>query len=87
MHSTGWSASRNSAAASPPRICGPSVRVDSPCQPAALAASSRKLPVVSAPAPPLPMIAIEMLGETSMGEKPLIWAHLTGPAAIYAFKY
>ena len=48
------------------RACGSS----SPCQPAELAASSRKLPVVSAPAPPLPMTAIEMLEETSMDQNP-----------------
>ena len=70
--STGSTASRSRAAASPPRICGPMVRVNSPCQPAAQAVSSRESPVVSAPAPPLPMIAIEMLGEAAHGHIPLI---------------
>ena len=51
--------SRTSAAASPPRICGPTDRFISPYQPALPAASSRILPDVTAPAPPVPTIAKE----------------------------
>jgi hypothetical protein len=42
------------------------VRVNRPCQPAAAAVSNRESTVVRAPAPPLPMIAIEILGEAAM---------------------
>ena len=69
-HSTGPLAKRTKAAASPPRICGPTVRVSNPCHPAAHAASSRKLPAVSAPAPPLPRIAMEMLSASGMRASP-----------------
>ena len=48
---------RTSAAASPPRICGPTERVDSPCQPDLPAASSNMAPAVMAPLPPVPTMA------------------------------
>ena len=63
------------------------VRVNSPCQPAALAASSRESTVVRAPAPPLPTIAIEMLGEAAMAIFPLIGARFAGARLQYVFKY
>ena len=75
--STGSAAKRSNAAASPPRICGPMVRVNTPCQPTALAASNRKLPVVSAPVPPLPTMAMEMLGNAAMAKTPDLWGLLT----------
>jgi len=59
--SVGVDASRMSAAASPPRICGPLVRTINPYSPAFAAASSRSVPAVITPLPPLPAIAIEML--------------------------
>ncbi len=54
-------ASRSSAAASPPRICGPLVRTIRPYRPALAAASSSRLPAVITPLPPLPAMAIERL--------------------------
>src|SRR5579871_295838 len=65
-HSTGSVARRIRAAASPPRICGPTVRLNRPCQPARVAASRSRLPAVRAPAPPLPTIASEMLSASAM---------------------
>ena len=52
---------RHSAAASPPRICGPLDRTMSPYQPAFAAASSSMFPAVITPAPPLPVTATETL--------------------------
>jgi len=57
--STGVADSRNRAAASPPRICGPLVRTIRPYRPACAAASSSSVPAVMTPLPPLPAIAIE----------------------------
>ena len=52
---------RTSAAASPPRICGPLVRTMRPYQPAFAAAPTSSVPAVITPLPPLPARAIEML--------------------------
>jgi hypothetical protein len=59
--STGVVESRTSAAASPPRICGPLVRTIRPYSPAWAAASRSSVPAVMTPLPPLPAIAIERL--------------------------
>ena len=52
---------RSSAAASPPRICGPLVRTIRPYRPARAAASSNSVPAVITPLPPLPAMAIDRL--------------------------
>ena len=57
--SIGCGAKRSSAAASPPRICGPLERTIRPYQPAFAAASSSMLPAVITPAPPEPQTATE----------------------------
>ena len=57
--SSGVLPSRSSAAASPPRICGPLVRTISPYKPAVAAASSSRVPAVITPLPPLPAMAME----------------------------
>ncbi len=57
--SIGRRASRSSAAASPPRICGPLVRTMSPYRPARAAASSSIAPAVMTPFPPLPAMATD----------------------------
>src|SRR5262249_18415393 len=71
-HSIVCEPSRSNAAASPPRICGPTVRARRPCQPPALAASSRKFPAVKAPAPPLPIIATETLRRSAIRSAPAV---------------
>ena len=63
--SSGWFASRTSAAASPPRICGPLVRTMIPYSPAFAAALRRSVPAVITPLPPLPASAIERLDSVS----------------------
>ena len=63
------------------------VRVKTPSQPAALAASNRKLPVVSAPVPPLPTIAIEILGEAPMAKTLGLEPAPAGRRLQYVFKY
>ena len=57
--STGAAPRRSSAAASPPRICGPLVRTIRPYRPACAAASSSSVPAVITPLPPLPAMAID----------------------------
>ncbi len=57
--STASRARRSSAAASPPRICGPLVRTIKPYRPARAAASSSSVPAVITPLPPLPASATE----------------------------
>jgi hypothetical protein len=57
--SIGARARRSSAAASPPRICGPLVRTIRPYRPARAAASSSIVPAVMTPLPPLPASARE----------------------------
>ncbi len=57
----GCVAMRISAAASPPRICGPLERTISPYQPACAAASRSRLPAVITPAPPEPHSATQTL--------------------------
>ena len=74
-------ASRSSAAASPPRICGPLVRTMRPYSPALAAASSNSVPAVITPLPPLPAIAIEMLAAPSPGAAPA-----AGAPAVAAFR-
>ncbi|EGW54049.1 hypothetical protein TevJSym_ar00640 [endosymbiont of Tevnia jerichonana (vent Tica)] len=61
MQSTAEGEKRTIAADSPPRICGPAERIITPCRPASAAASSRMRPVVTAPLPPEPVMAIEKL--------------------------
>ena len=58
---------RSSAAASPPRICGPLVRTIRPYRPARAAASSSRVPAVITPLPPLPASAIESCGAGAAG--------------------
>jgi hypothetical protein len=57
---------RSSAAASPPRICGPLVRTIRPYRPARAAASSSSVPAVITPAPPLPAMATEKLRDIGL---------------------
>jgi hypothetical protein len=64
-------AKRSIAAASPPRICGPEERVIQAYQPATAAASSSSEPAVTTPAPPLPLITSETLGELLDTANPL----------------
>ena len=77
--SIGCGAKRSSAAASPPRICGPLDRTISPYQPARAAASSSMLPAVITPAPPEPQIASETVvrgvsRRSVMSSRPLLQA-------------
>jgi len=71
MHSAGLVASRTRAAASPPRICGPTERFSKPYQPHRPAASSRIDPAVIAPAPPVPTIANETLSKLAIVTFPI----------------
>ena len=66
MQKAGCVDRRTSAAASPPRICGPTERFNSPCKPALPAASNRIDPAVIAPIPPEPTMANDtfFLGST-----------------------
>jgi len=60
MHSMGRGPSRISAAASPPRICGPKERRMMPKQPFLPARLNNNSPAVIEPAPPDPVTAMDM---------------------------
>jgi hypothetical protein len=77
MHATGRVDRRTKAAASPPRICGPTERVIRPYQPQRPAASSKRPAAVSEPAPPLPRMARQMLVRAVSGG---VMACLSGSA-------